>query len=139
MVEGIITILLSDPDVRGAVGLNKAGDKYKVYPVWAAQPEEIPYITVRVAGRAPNYCKGSQPDSYNYQYLARSFAKSYERVLAIDRAIENCLSNRSETVFGSRYMSIQLVSTVDRDEMYAEGTYVRDSLYRAIVYEATIT
>lgn len=139
MVDGIITILLSDMAVRNSVGMNKANDKYKIYPVWAAQPEETPYITVRVASRIPNYCKGSQPDSYNYQYLVRSFAKSYERVCDIDRAIENCLSNKSETVFGNRFQSIQLSTVSDREEMYAEGLYVRDAIYRAIVYEAPIT
>ena len=46
MTSGFIEILRENAGVQAVVGLNRAGDKYKVYPVRAPQSEEIDYVTV---------------------------------------------------------------------------------------------
>ena len=50
MTSGIIEILIENTTVQTLIGRNKAGDKYKVYPVVCPQGEGQPYITVYKGG-----------------------------------------------------------------------------------------
>jgi hypothetical protein len=57
MIQGIIEILTDDVPVQTAVGLNKAADKYKVYPVITPQTEKPPYVVCALTGTSPAQTK----------------------------------------------------------------------------------
>jgi hypothetical protein len=83
MVTEVIDILIADTGVQNLVGRNKENDKYKVYPVVAPQKEQIPYVTVRLTGKA----KAGKGCEYNYTVSVTSFCKNYDDVSALDDAV----------------------------------------------------
>lgn len=54
MIQAAIQILINDSDFKTAIGLNRTGNRYKVYPVVADQDEEPPYCVVFMSSGQPS-------------------------------------------------------------------------------------
>jgi hypothetical protein len=83
MLKAPIAILTANATVRSLVGLNAAEEKYKVYPVVAAQQESAPYIVCRIVGGSPQ----GKDCGRLVQLVAVSYATSYDDAAAIDEAV----------------------------------------------------
>lgn len=53
MIQSVIQILIADSAFKTAVGFNKAGNRYKVYPIVADQDEEPPYCVAFISSGVP--------------------------------------------------------------------------------------
>lgn len=119
MVKGITYILKSNATIQGIVGLNEAGDRYKVYPAVCPQPEKYPYVVVKLSGKTPIECKGS-PTTYEYTYDVYSFDRDYDRAEALDNAVVAALDHIAEGTYNSvEFSEIRHTNTVD-------GNYIED-------------
>ena len=110
MLKAIISILTNDATVRGLVGLNKAKDKYKVYPVVVPETETHPYIVARIAGKV----LGAKNSGYIYNVEVMAYHTSYDDVSSLIEAAENALvSEGPGTIEGISYGFSQLTNESD--------------------------
>lgn len=110
MLKAITYILENDATVQGLVGLNKAGDKHKVYPVVVAETEAPPYIAARISGKV----LGAKDCGYIYTIEVNSYHHSYDSVSALNQAVEDALlAELPGTVNGVNFGFVQIVSEAD--------------------------
>lgn len=116
MISGIIEILIEDYQVQNLVGMNKAGQKYKVYPVVCPQGEEQPYqVAFRTsAGALPSLTKDIRSELEYPTVNIVSYAKSYRQAEVIAEATRAALERSGyDTDAGYDFNSIWLVQERD--------------------------
>jgi hypothetical protein len=98
MIQSVIQKLVNDAAVKAAVGLNKAGSRYKVFPIVADQDEELPYTVAAITGNEPYKCKDGAGvlDRVDFQLI--TFSKEYAQMDGIDNAIRFCLDRQKWTL-----------------------------------------
>ncbi len=87
MIQAVIQVLINDTRVQEAVKLNKASDRYKVFPVVADQDEHLPYTVGSVISNQPSQCKDAESSLDRISFQLLTYAKTYEDVDKIDNAI----------------------------------------------------
>lgn len=132
MVEDVINILIADVTVQTLVGLNKTGQKYKIYPVIAPQKESYPYIVIRQTGKV----KAGKSCGYIGSYAIYSYHKSFDECNSLDLAAVSALDG----VASANISFSNLTSTSDEYIPGADG----DGLYCKIStfecqYEVSVT
>lgn len=130
MTSAIIQILVANAGVQSVVGLNKAGTKYKVYPVRADQDEIQPYITVFKGQNDPILATSKDEVSQlDYPRITIScWAIEFRDTELMFEAVRNALDNDSST-FGS-YNIQRLWIVDDRDGWDPESKlYVHVAVY----------
>jgi hypothetical protein len=105
MVKGIVHILISDTDVQTVVGRNKAGDKFKVFPVVCPSQEEKKYITVSQTGKPPVECKTGSPTSWEGSFDVICWAKNYDDLDEMEVAVVGALDNKAEGTYNGVKLS----------------------------------
>lgn len=139
MVKGITFILASNVNFQNEAGQNKAGSKYKVFPVVAGQDEQPPYSVVRTATYIPTHCKAGKPMMFTGTFEVYSFDKNYEDVIDLDEAVIDALSNKAGTFNGVSFQFIRYEGSSDSDYDVDRNLYSRVSTFTAIVNSGTIT
>jgi len=135
MINGVIQLLVNDATVKSLVGKNKEDNKWKVYPVVCPQPEQHPYVILRITGRAPEYCKGEKPTDFTYSFNVWCYAKTYQLVNEIDDSITDLLSNYEGTSDGVVFKEIRFVTAKDEAVQIDSG----DMLYaRVLSFECDV-
>lgn len=126
MLKAIISILANDASVQSLVGLNKAGDKYKVYPVVVPETETHPYLVARIAGKLP----GAKDCGYIYTIEVVAYDSSYDDVSALIESAENALINETAgTIEGISYGFSQLTNETD-DFVKSHDLYVKTATFQ---------
>lgn len=92
MLKAITYILENDATVQSLVGLNKAGDKHKVYPVVIPETEAAPYIVARITGKT----LGAKGCGHIFTIEVNTYHYSYDDVSALAEAVENALLSEGE-------------------------------------------
>lgn len=116
MTSGIIEILLEDVQVQNEVGMNRAGNKYKIFPVVCPQGEEQPYIVVfrTSAGSVPSLTKDIRSELDYPTVSVLCYAKSYRQAELLAEATRESLERSDyDTDAGYNFNSIWL--TQERD------------------------
>ena len=133
MIKGVTHILNNDATFQGIVGQNKAGSKYKAYPVVCPQPEEAPYSVVLLSGKNPfGECKGANV-SFSYSFDVVSYHKNFEDVVSLDEAVVDALSGTSGPHNGVTFQEIKFDSTRDGEYSHDYKVFSRVSSFTAIV------
>lgn len=134
MTSGIIEILIEDTNVQNMAGFNKAGDKYKVYPVVCEPTEVQPYYTVfqsdfdPVAGKA---CYG-ELDFPTFTVVAN--AKNFRKAELMAEAAILALDGRDATTNnGYKFTGIQLINHREGFDEKAQ-LHVSILLFKAACY-----
>lgn len=91
MIQGVIQILLKSTAVKSAVGLNKASDRYKVFPVFADAQELPPFSVALITGNSPNYCKDVASRLDEVSFRITTYSERYEELDKLDNAIRFAL------------------------------------------------
>lgn len=131
MTSGIIEALISNAGVQTAVGLNEAGNKYKVYPTVAPQKEEQPYIVVeKTANRTQSMGKeiGSTLDYPTYNVLC--YAKNFRKTEELHEAVRAAIDNTAPSTEACDFSRIWLITDYDRFSTELE-LYVHVATYGA--------
>lgn len=111
MTSGIIEILVEDVRVQNEVGLNRASNKYKVFPVVCPQNEEQPYIIVfrTAAGSIPSLTKDIRSEIDYPTVSVLCYAKSYRQAELMAEATRAALERSAyDTDAGYSFNSIWL-------------------------------
>lgn len=138
MVKGITYILANDTDVQALVGRNKAGDKFKVYPVIAPASEVPPFIVVVQTGKVPVECKG-YPTTQVYTYDVYSYHNNYDSAEALDAAVCAALERNEGMFNGVEFQEIRRTNTIDSSSVDAETqVYAKISSFESMVNEDQI-
>jgi hypothetical protein len=133
MTQGITFILEADATFRTLVGLNKAGTKYKAYPVVTPINEEAPYAVVFMTGKNPfGQCKDAST-TYEYSFDVYSYESNFESVVTLDNAVASALDGKSGLFNGVTFQEIRFTNS--RDEPFAADykLFSRVSSFTAIV------
>lgn len=138
MIQGIIDILIEDAGVQGQVGLNKAGDKYKVYPVACPQSEDDPYIVLTITGADITQGKNCDANLNFPSVDIYCYGKKYEKADALSNAVCDAINTVSSTRLGYIYKNIHLTNYKDGWDTQA-NLYVRISSYRVSLSRTTET
>lgn len=114
MLKGAIHILTSDATVRTKVGQNKAADKYKVYPGICPEPEQHPFLVLRITD-APDFAvsKNAVVNSREYSFDVYAYTKNYDDLEDLTDAIKNALDQGSGTHNGIDFDVIRYVTFSD--------------------------
>jgi hypothetical protein len=100
MIKAVINILENDANVQSAVGLNAAGNKYKIYPVVAPETERSPYCICRIFSKE----EGAKDCGYIWTIEVSTYATSYDTVTSINEAVIGALkSEPSGTINGEDF------------------------------------
>ena len=135
MVKGITHILKQTAGVQSLVGLNAAGDKYKVYPVVCPQGEKAPYIVVFQTGKTPIECKGVAT-SYVYTYDVYSVHTNYDTAEGLDAAVVDALNFKTAGTYNSVvFQEIRHTNTTDGQYNEDQGLFTKVSSFEAMVDE----
>lgn len=127
MLKAITYILENDVTVQSVVGLNKAGDKHKVYPVVIPETESAPYLVARISGKVP----GAKDCGYIYTIEVNAYHYSYDDVSALAAAAENALiTEGSGTINGVSFGWAQLQNEND-DFVKDHDLYVKTLSFQA--------
>lgn len=133
MTQGITHILKNDTAIQGIVGQNKAGVKYKVYPVVCPQPEEAPYSVVVQTARTPfGQCKGSN-DTFEYSFDVVSYHKNFEQVVTLDNAVIDALVGESGLHNGVTFQEIRFENSRDGNFSNEYGLFSRISSFVTVI------
>lgn len=135
MVRGITFILKNNVNFQNEAGQNKAGVKYKAFPVVSGQDEQPPYSVVRQTSYVPRQCASGQPTSYDGAFLVASYHKNFEDCEDLDSAVRDALDRQSGTHNGVVFQLITHEDTVDGDYDVDRGCYVKVSRFNAVVNE----
>jgi hypothetical protein len=115
MTSGIIEILTDNAGVQALAGLNAGGDKYKIYPFRAPQPEHGPYILV---GKASNNTQSEGKEIFStldyptYQVLC--YHKNFRPTEVMHEAARTALdSNQWFETEACRFEKIWLINDYD--------------------------
>jgi hypothetical protein len=140
MTNGIIDILTSDSLIQNAVGLDKDGDTYKVYPIICPQPEQHPYIVVRINSQEPIECMDGPASDSTFNFSVYCFGNSYEKISSMSDSVKIVLDRYNGTNDGVQFEEIRFVTL--RDEGVDVGgtiLYSRVLTFDAHVYESPAT
>lgn len=114
MTSGIIEILTDDPGVQALVGQNEAGDKYKVYPFKAPQPEDGPYVVVAKTSNNTQSQGKEIESSLDYPtYDVLCYAKNFRTTERLHEATRLAIDNMSSVTAVCQFKRIWLIT--DRD------------------------
>lgn len=97
MLKAITYILENDSTVQSLVGLNKAGDKHKVYPVVIPETEAAPYVVARISGKI----LGAKGCGHIFTIEVNVYHYSYDDVSALAQAVEDALLSEPEGTINS--------------------------------------
>jgi hypothetical protein len=139
MVRGITYILDNDTAFQLIAGQNKAGVKYKVFPVIAGENEQAPYSAVRQVGKIPTQCRGSRTTQWTYTYDVASYHKNYEDAEELDNAVREALDSKVGTYNTVKFRFIRFVNTIDGDYDIDNRLFVKISTFSAVVDEDQTT
>lgn len=110
MLKAITYILENDVTVQSVVGLNKAGDKHKVYPVVIPETETAPYLVARITGKT----LGAKGCGYIFTIEVNAYHYSYDDVSALAAAAEDALLSEGQgTINGVSFGWAQLLNESD--------------------------
>lgn len=135
MVRGVTHILKNDVSFQNEAGQNKAGTKYKAYPVVAGQSEELPYSVVRQLSYIPRQCAQGRPTQYDVSFVVASFHKNFEDCEQLDEAVRDALDEKSGTHNGVQFVKIRHENTEDGDFDAERNCYSKISRFIALVNE----
>ncbi len=115
MISGIIQVLVNNAAIQALAKLNKAGDKYKVYPVRADQSEKAPYITVFQSSNDPvTSADKTEPSHLDYvKVTVTGWSLSYREAELMAEAIRAALDYKSLTSVGYDLQKIWLINDFD--------------------------
>lgn len=127
MLKAVIHILTNDATVQSLVGLNRAGDKYKVYPIVVPDTEGYPYCVARMSGKTP----GAKNCGYIYNIEVVAYHTSYDDVSDLIEAIEDALiSAPAQEVEGVSFGFSFLINESD-DFIRDQDLYVKTASFQA--------
>src|SRR5688572_7719592 len=112
MTSGFIEILIENVGVQAIAGLNRAGNKYKVYPVIAPQKEAQPYIPVYQASNDPvaSLTKDLASELDYPRVIVNCWGKSFRQVELMAEAVRAALDNQAaQTDAGYNFHRIWMV------------------------------
>lgn len=133
MIQGITYILNNDGTFQTVAGLNKAGSKYKAYPVICPLPEEAPYSVVLLTGKNPYAeCKNTT-NSFRYSFDVVSYHKNFEDVVTLDDAVVAALVGKTGPYNGVTFEEIRFDNTRDGEFSSDYKVFSRVSSFTAIV------
>ena len=113
MIQGVTYILNNDATFQGIAGLNKAGAKYKAYPVICPLPEEAPYSVVLLTGKISfGQCKDADT-TFSYSFDVVSYHKNFEDVVTLDEAVVDALVGKTGTYNSIVFNEIRFDNTRD--------------------------
>ena len=139
MLNGAIDILIADTALRALIGKDKQNDKYKVYAGICPQPEQHPYLVLRISSQEPIECKDITTD-YNYSFAVYCYAGSYKAVSDISDAVKLALDLYSGTIGGVEFDSIRFSNLSDGGvEVGANVLFTRTITFDAVVHESQAT
>jgi hypothetical protein len=138
MIRGITYLLKNDTALQGEVGQNKAGTKYKVFPVTCGQQEEAPYVIVRLTSYLPEHCHQGRPTTFSASFIVASYQNNFEDVVDMDVAVRDALDRKSGT-FNTAVIDDITFQTASDDYDYDRQLYVRISSFTARVNEDQAT
>lgn len=125
MTSGLIEILVEDSVVQDKVGLNVAGDKYKVFPFVCPQGESGPFITVSKQSNSRQTLDKTYANQVDYPlYNVISWSKVYRTAELLNQAVRAALDNKGfVTEAGTTFARIWMFDErdgFDKDaDMYA--------------------
>lgn len=100
MLKAITYILENNAGLQAEIGQNKAGTKYKVYPVVVFETETSPYCVCRIISKTTS----AKNCGYIWSIEVVSYATSYDKVTAINEAVITALeSQASGTINGESF------------------------------------
>jgi hypothetical protein len=138
MTSGIIEILTDHAGVQTLVGQNERGDKYKVYPFKAPQPEKTDYIVVaKTANNTVSQGKEIESTLDYPTYDVLCYSKNFRTTERLHEACRDALDNMSSVTAVCQFRRIWLVTDRDAFDESAE-MYVHVATYGAEQYR-TIT
>jgi len=139
MLNGAIDILIADNTIRTLIGKDKQNDKYKVYAGICPQPEQYPYLVLRIQSQEPIECKDVTID-YNYSFSVYCYGISYKSVSDMSDAVKIALDNYSGTSGGVDFDSIRFTNLSDGGvEVGANVLFTRTLTFDAVVNESQAT
>lgn len=137
-----ITYIIRNGTTGALIGDNLQEDTKKVYPVIGTQTERMPLVTVRLAGRVPEFCRGQRPTTFNYSYEVYVYAKSYDQIEQISSAIIDDLETQSiASIINSVRFTDRIRNTnmVDGDYVEEYKAYQRVVSFSSVVDESQTT
>ena len=139
MLNGVIDILIADTNVRALIGKDKLSDKYKVYAGICPQPEQHPYLVLRIDGQEPLPCKEGFTDSV-YSFTVYCYAISYKTVSEISDAVKLALNQYSGSIGSVDFQWMRFTNLSD-DGIEVGGSllFTRSVSFEAGVYESQAT
>ena len=139
MTNGVIDILINDSLIQNVVGKDKKDDTYKVYPVLCPQPEQHPYIVIRINSEELIDCKEGTNDS-TYSFSVYCFGASYEKISDMSNAVKLALREYTGESDGVQFEEIRYVTMRDEGvEVPGVILYSRVLTFDAHVYESPAT
>ena len=131
MIHGVIQLLVNATTVKNAVGQNKTGDRYKVFPVIADADEQPPFSVASITGNKPTQMKDGSSIVDRISFRLITYSETYEQIDAIDTAMRFILDGFRGTSSGVE-MDVSLVNQTDSG---VEGKvyFARISDYEAFV------
>jgi hypothetical protein len=140
MIQGVITILKNNDTIESLVGRNKADQKTKVFPGICPQPEESPYIVVRLTGKPPfARCKDVRDTIFQPSLQVIIYHKSYIKIDAIENAVVDALDWYTGVSEGFNYKTIQYQTSYDADYITDYNLHARVIEFEAIASESQAT
>lgn len=131
MTSGIIDILVDNAGVQAVVGLNEAGDKYKIYPFVAPQDTKQPYIVVSKTSNSTQSQGKEIESTLDYPtYDVLCYSKNFRTTELLHEAVRAALDNTAWNTSDYVYRRIWLIT--DRDAFSNEAQmYVHSATYGA--------
>lgn len=140
MTNGVIDILINDSTIQTLVGEDKQGDTYKVYAVLCPQPEQHPYIVIRINSEEPIECMDGPSSDSTYSFSVYCFGSSYEAISAISAAVKLVLNRYTGSADGVQFEEIRYVTMRDEGvEVAGNVLYSRVLTFDAHVHESPAT
>lgn len=139
MVRAITHILKNGVNTAPLIGDNIQADTKKVYPVIATQFERFPLVTVRLAGRTPEFCRGQRPTTFNYSYDVYLYANSYDQIEQIASAVIDDLETQSiaSPINGVKFTDrIRNTNSLDADYVDEYKCFQRVISFASVVDES---
>lgn len=114
MTSAIVEILKENTGVQQLAGLNEAGNKYKVYPFVAPQPEHLPYIIVAKVSNNTNSEGKEVYSTLDYPtYQVMSYHKNFRPTEIMHEACRAALDNKWFETDVCRFERVWLINDYD--------------------------
>jgi Protein of unknown function (DUF3168) len=120
MISGVIALAVADATVQNLVGTAGTNPPaIKVYPLFAEQAENRPYVTVRRTSAVGNIAKNVKSDCDTTTFDVCAYADTYKKAFDILKAIRAVIENYTGTSAGVDIKKIWYVGSGE-DLYYAE-------------------